>query len=372
MAALHVRRWTSAEFLESRAAWQPLLARSEADALFMSWDWICAWWRHQGPALRAELCVLAVYSHTGELCGIAPFYGHRAVHRGFAAARRLELLGNTWRNSSVVFSEYLDVIAQSDLRDSVCAAVRDWLRTDIQWDELVLCNLRDGSVAAQLADSLSDPAYVRAVESMTGWSIALPESFDSFVTRLSSNTRRKVVHQREKLAGVSFEITRPAHRQAALERLDAFVTRRFGAPAGNDASTRARFHADLVENWTNADAVQLTELRAAGDCVSVMLNLRVGGTEYYLQSGFDDAHARGLSPGLLHLGYAIEAACRDGIRRFDFLAGRGLHRDYKQDFAAESAPLRTLHVVRKPWLRALFRSVDRLRGRTSHKARIGD
>ncbi|HLA71752.1 MAG TPA: GNAT family N-acetyltransferase [Steroidobacteraceae bacterium] len=372
MAALRVRRWTNEEFLAGRAAWQPLLARSDADALFMSWDWICAWWRHHGAALRAELCVLAVYSHDGALCGIAPFYGHRAVHRGFAAARRLELLGNTWRDSSAVFSEYLDVIAQTGLRDEVCAALKDWLTTNAEWDELVLCNLRDGSVAAQLADSLSDLAYVRGVESMTGWSIALPESFDSFVARLSSNTRRKVVHQREKLAGVSYEITRSVQRPAALERLDAFVTRRFGAPAGNDARTRARFHADLVEHWTNADAVHLTELRAGGNCVSVMLNVRVGGTEYYLQSGFDEAHARGLSPGLLHLGYAIEAACRDGIRRFDFLAGRGLHRDYKQDFAAESAPLHTLHVVRKPWLRALFRSVDFLRGRTSHKARPGD
>ena len=82
-------------------------------------------------------------------------------------------------------------------------------------------------------------------------------------------------------------------------------------------------------------------------------------------------HARGLSPGFLHLGYAIEAACRDGIQRFDFLAGRGLHRDYKRDFAADQHAADTLHIVRKPSLRALFRIVDRLRGRTSHKARIG-
>jgi CelD/BcsL family acetyltransferase involved in cellulose biosynthesis len=94
-----------------------------------------------------------------------------------------------------------------------------------------------------------------------------------------------------------------------------------------------------------------------------MLNLRVAGTEYYLQSGFDPSFARGISPGYLHLGYAIEAACRDGLKRFDFLAGRGLHRDYKRDFASVSAPLQTLHLVRKPVLRLLFRVFDRLRGR---------
>lgn len=370
MTGFRVQRWTNEEFLAGRAAWQALLARSQADALFMSWDWISAWWRHHAPVLRAELCVLAVHAPGGELCGIAPFYIHDAVHRGFARVHRLELLGNVWRSSSAVFSEYLDLIAPTGRHDAVCASVRDWLLASAEWDELLLCNLRADSLAAQLADGLAGSAYARAVDSMTGWSLSLPDSFDAFVTRLSSNTRRKVVHQREKLAGVAFEITPPAQRAAALERLDAWVARRFGSSAGDGSMARARFHADLVENW-NDDVVRLSELHVAGACVSVMLNLRVGGTEYYLQSGFDAVRAHGVSPGLLHLGYAIEAACRDGIRRFDLLAGRGLHRDYKQDFAADSAPLHSLQIVRKPWLRALFRGFDRLRGRTSHKARIG-
>jgi CelD/BcsL family acetyltransferase involved in cellulose biosynthesis len=375
MSGFQVRRWTSEEFLGSRTLWQNLLARSDADALFMSWNWLSTWWRHHAPALQAELCLLAVYSPDDALCGLAPFYRRRAAHRGVMPAQRLELLGNAWRDSSVVFSEYLDIIAATPVREEVGAALRAWLRADPGWDELVLCNLRTGSNALRLVGSLgkAGPAglgYVRAVESMTGWSIALPSSFDTFVARLSSNTRRKVVHQREKLAGVSFDNIPPAQRTAALARLDAFVARRFGTPAGENSQTRARFHADLVATW--ADGVYLTELRAAGNCVSVMLNLRQGDTEYYLQSGFDAAYARGLSPGLLHLGYAIEAACRDGIGHFDFLAGRGLNRDYKQDFAAESAPLHTLHVVRKPSLRVLFRCADLLRGRTSHKARIGD
>ena len=371
MNEFRVRRWTREEFRASREAWQFLLARADADPLFMSWDWVSAWWRNHESALSAELCVLAVHSPDGGLAGIAPFYEHRAVHRGLPA-RRLELLGNTWRNPAAVFSEYLDVIALRDVRAGVCGAVADWLRANADWDELALCNLPEKSVAEQIAGSLADCAYVRCAESLTGWCIALPGSFDAFVARLSSNTRRKVVHQREKLTGGSFKLVERAHRSAALERLDRFVAQRFGTPAGDVSRMRAGFHADIVAASVDSDLVHLTELRAAGNCVSVMLNLRIGATEYYLQSGFDPAFARGLSPGLLHLGYAIEAACRDGMSRFDFLAGRGLHRDYKQDFDAESASLHTLHIVRKPALRALFRVVDGVRGRTSHKVRGGD
>jgi CelD/BcsL family acetyltransferase involved in cellulose biosynthesis len=371
MNAFRVSRWSRDEFSAGREAWQSLLARTDADPLFMSWDWVSAWWRHHESLLMAELCVLAVHAPDGALAGIAPFYVHRAAHRGIPA-RRLELLGNSWRSPAAVFSEYLDVIADRPVRASVCGAVAEWMRTNADWDELALCNLRENSVAEQLAGSLAGCGYVRCAESMTGWCIALPDSFDSLVARLSSNTRRKVVNQREKLAGLSFERVEPALMSAALVRLDAFVAHRFGTPAGDDSRMRAAFHADIVAACADSPRVFLTELRAAGNCVSVMLNLRVGATEYYLQSGFDPAYARGLSPGLLHLGYAIEAACRDRVSRFDFLAGRGLHRDYKQDFPAESVPLHTLHVVRKPALRALFRVADAMRGRTSHKAPVGD
>jgi len=370
MNTSRVRRWTADEFLANRAAWQQLLARSDADALFMSWDWLSTWWRHHGAALGAQLCVLGVYADSGELCGIAPLYTRRAVHRGMFGVRRCELLGNVWRDPAAIFSEYLDVIAAREARAAVSAAVEDWLRASPDWDELLFCNVRAGSVAAQLAGSLNAAAYVRAVEPMTGWSIPLPASFDSFVARLSSNTRRKVLHQREKLEDVSFGLTPVGQRGAALARLDAFVARRWEAPSsGASSSVRARFHADLIERLAADETVRLTEMRSGDTCVSVMLNLRVAGTEYYLQSGFDAAFARGMSPGYLHLGYAIEAACRDGLRSFDFLAGRGLNRDYKQDFAAASAPLQTLHVVRKPALRLLFGVFDRLRGRDlSHKS----
>src|SRR4051812_42996108 len=111
MPAIHVRRWTEAEFLANREPWQRLLARSAADPLFMSWDWLTCWWRHHRAVLEAQLCVLALYDQDGELCGVAPLYFHRGVHRALFRTRRLELLGNAWRDPDAIFSEYLDVVA---------------------------------------------------------------------------------------------------------------------------------------------------------------------------------------------------------------------------------------------------------------------
>jgi CelD/BcsL family acetyltransferase involved in cellulose biosynthesis len=359
MATLHVRCWSHEEFLAGRDAWRELLARSGADPLFMSWDWLACWWRHHQAPLQAGLRVLGVYSAGGELRGLAPLYLHRGRHRGVFRTRRLELLGSAWRDADAVFSEYLDLIADPGSRAGVCTAVRDWLRAHTEWDELVLCNLRAGSLAAQLASALAGDAYLRAVESMTGWSITLPDSFAAFVAGLSSNTRRKALHQRDKLADSDCLLVARGQRGAALARLEEFVARRW--QRGSPAAARARFHADVVDQLGD-EVVRLSELRAGATGISVMLNLRVAGTEYYLQSGFDADHARGISPGYLHMGHAIEAACRDGLRRFDLLAGPGLHRDYKRDFGAQATPLQSLQLVRKPLLRALFRVADGLRG----------
>jgi CelD/BcsL family acetyltransferase involved in cellulose biosynthesis len=360
MSAPGVRRWSASEFEAQRAAWQDLLARSDADALFMSWDWVSAWWRHHAAVLEAELYLLAVYSPSGELLGLAPFYRHRGVHRGVFGVRRLELLGAAWRDTQAVFSEYLDIIAARESRAAVHASLAEWLRSSAEWDELLVCNTREHSLAAELAEACGEFTHLRPAESLTGWSIALPESFAAFTAQLSSNTRRKVLHQRDKLGGAYREVHDPAQRQAAFARLEGCVARRWGRPSTVDA--RSRFHAELVASWPT-DRVRLSELHVGSRVVSTMLNLRVGATEYYLLSGFDADAAQGVSPGYLHLGYAIESACHAGLKRFDFLAGGGLHRDYKSDFAAVGTTLVSRQAIRKPLLRTLFGILDRLRGR---------
>ena len=115
-------------------------------------------------------------------------------------------------------------------------------------------------------------------------------------------------------------------------------------------------------NVRNAFRSTVAELHSAGNCLSVMLNIRAADTEYFLQAGFDPALASGLSPGYLHMGYAIEAACRDRIRVFEFLGGGGLHREYKRDFLAQPAQLTCWQILRQRRLQLAFRAYDWLSG----------
>jgi CelD/BcsL family acetyltransferase involved in cellulose biosynthesis len=90
-----------------------------------------------------------------------------------------------------------------------------------------------------------------------------------------------------------------------------------------------------------------------------MYNVRLGGTEYNIQSGFDATQSKGISPGYLHFGYALENACEQSIATFDFLAGKGLHRDYKRDFCTQPRPLVTLQSIRARALAWIYKEYDK-------------
>src|SRR5579871_3126849 len=144
----HVRMWSRREFAASKAPWDELVARSDADPLFMSWDWQWRWWTHHAEALNATLRLVAVYGPDG-LLGLAPFYLHTVVIRHVLHARRLELIGTAWRDPRATFSEYLDIIADRCHRGVVVAAIGQWLAAQPLWEDLALCCSRRGSVASQ-------------------------------------------------------------------------------------------------------------------------------------------------------------------------------------------------------------------------------
>ena len=65
--------------------WNELLARSQADAFFLTWEWQTIWWRCLG---QGDLYLLAWFD-AGQLAAIAPLY----LHDDEAGQRRFDLVG---------------------------------------------------------------------------------------------------------------------------------------------------------------------------------------------------------------------------------------------------------------------------------------
>ena len=77
-------------FGEIREQWTELLAHSSSDCIFLTWEWLHAWWKHLSDGRR--LSILAM-RQAGALVGIAPLAVRPALPRRMLPFRGTEFLG---------------------------------------------------------------------------------------------------------------------------------------------------------------------------------------------------------------------------------------------------------------------------------------
>jgi CelD/BcsL family acetyltransferase involved in cellulose biosynthesis len=364
-----VREWSEAEFAASAQAWEDLRARSDADPLFMGWDWQWLWWHHHKGLLGGTLSIIACYAGS-RLVGLAPFYLHSATHRAGIRAGRMEIIGSTFRDGRGVFSEYLDLIADRAHSEAVVAAVGTHLRQDRRWADLVISNSPSAGVAAILVRSqLAVGGLVREIDHLESHRAELPADFQVYLRTLAGGTRRKLWNQRSKLVNPELVVAGPADVFRAFDLIDSFHQHRWNT--AQYVGVARDFHFALAPALIARGALRMSTLYSAGTPLAVMYNVRLGMTEYNIQSGFDPAQGSGLSPGYLHFGYSLEEACRDGLQRFDFLAGQGRHRQYKQDFVTTEFPLVTFQAIRARYLKVLYRAHEFVAGLRGSASQVG-
>ena len=139
---MKVRRLSDEEFTASRVRWKTLLDDSDANPVFMSWDWQHAWWRTYRAPLDAKLALFVVENDCGDWLGAAPLFLSDIKYKRLISSRVLQPIGATWRRGIGVVSEYLDIlIASSADRDRVRETLIDALFANTEWDEFTMSYL---------------------------------------------------------------------------------------------------------------------------------------------------------------------------------------------------------------------------------------
>jgi Acetyltransferase (GNAT) domain len=362
-ATLTLRRWSVSEWLASASAWQGLLARSNADILFLSWDWLTLWWQCFGDALSAAPDILAFYRGE-DLVGIAPLYRRRVVRSGFLPANSVQLMGLSWRDRGPLISEYLDVIAATGEVDAVRNACVGVLLQDPAWTECVIGFTVAGKQWHE-AFSRCDQArrqYVRNLDPLVSYQADLSRGFAAYLRALRQSTRRSVWNLRRRLAvygKVSFEFVAPEEIASAFSDLNRLHQLRWKQPAF--AGACLSFHTSLARLLGARGELALSRLRVAGQVVSVLYDIRKGARQYNISMGFNPAFSSKISLGLIHLGYAMEAAAERQVATYDLLAGGGQRSDYKRHLSQMRRDLSCVHVLRGHLLPSLYRWHDRMR-----------
>jgi CelD/BcsL family acetyltransferase involved in cellulose biosynthesis len=303
-----------------RTEWDGLLADSDADCVFLTWEWLAAWWRHLAPG--RWLHVLAV-RRGRDLLAIAPL-----VLRRRGLARLLTLPSLEFLGAGSVGSDYLDVILRRGHEETALAALAGTLEQGDCVLDLGWCHRKASAVRA-LAGHLSERGW-EPIEARTEicpfirlarktWETYL----ESLGTRHRYNYRRRLRHLETRF-DVRFERAgTEEERRMAFGTLLDLHERRWSARGGSTAFDRqglVAFHEDFTRQALERGWLRLFVLRLDGRPAAALYGLRYKRVFYFYQSGFDPGLDRE-SVGMVTMGLAIRSALEEGAAEYDMLHG---------------------------------------------------
>lgn len=346
--------------------WNALLAKSSADCVFLTWEWLRTWWNHL--AERRQLRIAAV-RRGEELVALAPLAIRPASARRLFPFRSVEFLG-----TGTVGSDYLDLIVRRDAERETFDALSHALGRGLILEFGQLKG--SGSCTADLAGHLQQQGWKSALAKVN----ACPfidlrgHSWTSYLGTLGSehryNVQRKIKHLSKKFQVTFEQVEREDQRSAALNLLISLHHKRWlDRGGGSDAfhtPGHLAFHEEFTALALSRGWLRLYVLRLDGQPASALYGLRYGPTFSFYQSGFDPQYARH-SVGMVTMGLAIKSAIEEGAGEYDLLHG---NEAYKSHWARESRDLVSLNLyppgVRGECLRAISNGGSLVRGWLRH------
>ncbi len=344
-------------FRDARQEWTELLQISEANQLFLSWEWQYTWWETWVEVLNIKLMLLKAYE--GDiLVGIAPLYIDNLRLRSGIKVSRIQFIGNAWRREGTVRTEYLEFITSKRQSSKVCSAFVEYLSNKKDWDEFVICDLQKNTDTYRQIKKQQKYSnwFIDVAEQDHGMNIGVLGKFENYVKGLGRNTRLKLFNRRKYLNGLgNIKYVSASNEDVGqyLSILNTFHQRRWGKDCF--AGPSLDFHKILLNRLNDQQNYNLDCINIDGKAISILYNLIINHTVYNIQSGFDENFDKKLSLGTLHMGYAIENAFNDqSVVNFDMLAGKGKSEFYKSKYKGRMVDFVTLRVTRSQMLNLLY------------------
>jgi CelD/BcsL family acetyltransferase involved in cellulose biosynthesis len=325
-------------FRALRPEWTDLLEASDANSVFLTWEWLYTWWRRLAPHLRPEIITVR---ENGRLLALAPLASQRWDIRRLRLYRSLAFLGTPLRSGNAG-SDYLDVIVRRGCPEAL--------------EELTDALARRGRVLELAQVAAGDAAAEHVVDALSTahWPMRRSECGTCPVADLAGHTwdsylgtrgreHRYAVQRKLRSLRKSFDVwferadTEP-ERTEALRLLIDLHQRRWRERGESDAfhtpALRA-FHEDFSRLALEKGWLRLFLLRLDGTPAAALYALRHGSTFSFYQSGFDPAFAR-QGVGVATMALSVEAAIAEGAAVYDFLHGS---EEYKFHWANRTRPL---------------------------------
>lgn len=311
------------------AGWNELLAESDANEVFMTWEWLDCWMQVYGDG--GQWIILVAENIQGQLVGIAPMMIHQC--RG---VRYLQLVGQ----KADTTSEYLGWLLRRTWENDAGPAFADFLQRQAcrYWDVLDFHYVPAGSATARAVAQLFPDTFKSSRQTLCPV-LPLPGSWEAFLASRRAKFRQRWTRfQREhtvlvRVAGRDFTVTQ------GLEILQNLNEKRWGERRQSFKSARyVRFHQMAAERLAAAGHLLLIFLEVDGQIIAGRYDFVYNGRALSFQGGWLPEWEK-QSAGKLILTAIMQWCCENGVREYDFLGGAAA---YKDDWAEDSRELLSL------------------------------
>ncbi len=324
---------TTEEFAAIRKEWNDLLSVSNANSIFLTWEWAFSWWENFSNA-NNTLFVLTI-TDDNKIVAIAPLVITKKIFFGFFSIREIHFLGQ-----KIVNGEYLDFIIASDCRKrKIVKFIFEYLDNHReQWDILRLTDISEGSLNMEhFANIALDRKYkfYRKLTTICPF-IVLPESWQAFNLSIKKGIRNNLKKQKRRLQKqfeLSFDLYDSLHINEELKKFWSLHEMRWksrGLPGVFVDERKKNFYYNIAYRFSEKNWLKLWFLKINSKPVAALFGFQYNNKIYALQAGFDPKWSK-YSIGQILLGNVIENAILKGCQEFDFLRGT---EPYKYDWGA--------------------------------------
>lgn len=344
--------------LEDR--WNDLISRAPGSSVFQTFAWLNTWWRVFGDD-RAMHIITASDGKT--LIGLLPVYIERSHLLSAIGLRKLRLIGY---GGDTTPDDLGPILAESHQEQAIDLLTKGLNSLRSEWDIAEFDDLDPQSPLIS-AIQAQRPGELEVAEGAKIAYVELPDSFDGYLAKLSSNRRSKIRRGRKKLgehADYRFHIVRS---QAELDRHYPDLIRlhkdRWEGRAediGFSTEGYVTFHRDVMADLLKQDALRLMFLISEERAIAASYCYRWRRAFYFFQGGIDKDY-KAYRIGEVMMGHAIEQAISEGMQLFDMLRGEHDYKNSLTDMTRRRTHLRlnqpTLRTISYRTLRAGYRSI---------------
>jgi CelD/BcsL family acetyltransferase involved in cellulose biosynthesis len=359
---------SDSEFAALEAAWSELHARCADRNVFLSHEWLHAWWVAYRP--RAELAIVIV-EDGGRLLGIAPMMIgiERSAGVGVRVLRFIgdanEATGHVRETDHAGF--VVDRAQRAEVVHALLAAI-----ARLRWDAAELNQVPEASETTRdLLHWIALMKLAHSVEAVPCPVRRLPPTYEALLASLPSRLRTSVRSSRRRLANEhALEFGLHADDSgiaAALARFFENHTSRWRGKGQQGAfaqPARREFYRMLTPRLLRRGWLRFFYLALDGRVVAQQYCFAVDDTVMLLQEGFDFAHAQDNVGNVLRA-CVFEHLIAAGAGCYDFLAGSSRHKQAWSDGVVTDL---RIECARPTWRGRLRRAVPAARQRIADLA----